>query len=191
MRRIFHLLTIFVVLTMASHSLKAQSNEVMILYNAAYVHQKAYRPNEAMRCLRLAMRLDSTFIPAYNLMGYIYEDAYVRYDSALMTYRKLLDIDSTYAKAYVNIGHIFFLQKKYDEAMQCNEKAVAIDSTYGDAYFNIGWIYNIRGNLEKSIEYIFRAAQYGSREAKEFLDRNGYNDNLQEDYSEGFNDDPK
>ncbi|MDO4218319.1 MAG: tetratricopeptide repeat protein [Bacteroidales bacterium] len=189
MKRNTLLLLSLAVMMAASIASKAQSREVMILYNNAFVHQKEYRPDEAMKCLRLAIQLDSTFVPAYNLMGYIYEDAYVQYDSALMTYRKILDIDSNYSKAYVNIGHIFFLMKKYDEALKCNEKAVAVDPTYGDAYFNIGWIYNIRGDLEKSIEYIFRAAQFGSREAKEFLDRNGYNEDLQEDYSDGFNDD--
>lgn len=193
MTRVKHILPTFVLLiallVAGRTDVQAQSKQVMYLYNNAYVHQKEYRPAEAMKCLRTALRLDSTFLPAYNLMGYIYEDAYVQYDSALMAYRHIIQLDSTYTKAYVNIGHIFFLQKKYHEAIMVNEKAISIDPTYGDAYFNIGWIYNVQGNLEQSIKYIFQAAGHGSREAKEFLERNGYNGDVQEDYSDDIVDD--
>lgn len=158
----------------------AQRPDVAALYNEAYRLQRDYKPDEAMRCLRRALTIDSTFLPALNLMGYIYEDAYVRYDSALMTYRHILDIDSNYTKAYLNIGHIFFLQKQYAECVMVNNHAIATDSTCAEAYFNIGWVYNLRGDLRQSLHYLAKAALLGSDEAIRFFRRNGYQEDFEE-----------
>ena len=144
------------------------------LYSAAYNYQREYKPVEAVKCLRTLLKMDSTFVPAYNLLGYIYEDAFVNYDSALICYKKAIEIDSSYAKAYVNVGHIHFLRKEYQDALYWNEKAVEADSNYADAYFNIGWIYNGRRELGQSLHYIKKAASKGSAAAREWMLKSGY-----------------
>ena len=62
--------------------------EMQRLYADAYRYQRDYKPGEAMRCLRRLLEMDSTLVVAHNLMGYIYEDAYANYDSAMVCYRR-------------------------------------------------------------------------------------------------------
>src|SRR5574344_604228 len=153
---------------------RSQQEKMQFLYNNAFTSQKEYRPNDAMKSLRMLLIIDSNFIPAYNLMGYVYEDAYVQYDSALACYQKTIALDSNYVKGYVNIGHIYFLKKQYDEAMYYNQRALEVDSNYADAYFNQGWIYNVRGDLKQSLLFIRKAARKGSSVAIGWLKKNGY-----------------
>lgn len=170
-RIILVILLVAVCVSATAQRSRTRREEVQFLYNNAYVHQKEYRPDEAMRCLRLLLKIDSTFIPAHNLMGWVYEDAYANYDSALICYQKTIDLDSHYVKGYVNLGHIHYLRREYFLATQYNTRAIHIDSNYADAYFNLGVICNERNYLHDAYRFMRQAADKGSRPAKEWLRR--------------------
>ena len=178
MRRWAHIMLVMLGLAWAG-SLAAQPlqpsqrrwGEMQRLYADAYRYQRDYKPDEAMRCLRRLLEMDSTLVVAYNLMGFVYEDAYANYDSAMVCYRRTVALDSLFAKGYVNIGHLYYLERKYEEADEYNRKAIAIDSNYADAYFNLGWMANEQHYLHEAFGFMRKAAAKGSRAAKEWLEK--------------------
>ena len=133
--------------------------------------QAAPAVGEAMRCLRRLLEMDSTLVVAHNLMGYIYEDAYANYDSAMVCYRRAVALDSHFVKGYVNIGHLYYLDRKYEEANEYNRRALAIDSNYADAYFNLGWMANEQNYLHEAFGFMRKAAAKGSKAAREWLEK--------------------
>lgn len=153
---------------------QAQPQQVRQLYGEAFALQAEYKADEAIACLRQLLAVDSNFHPAYNLMGYIYEDAYADLDSAMMCYRRAARLNPSYAKVYLNMGHIHYRRMHYDSAMLCIERALAIDSNYADAYFDLGWVYNSKGDLARSVALFRRAARLGSAVARKWLSEYGY-----------------
>ena len=155
-------------------ALCAQPPRVRQLYGEAFALQADYKPQQAIARLQQLVAIDSTFHPAYNLMGYIYEDAYADFDSAMMCYRRAAHLNPDYAKVYLNIGHLHYRQMHYDSAMLYIERSLALDSNYADAYFDLGWVYNSKGNLARSLQLFRQAAQLGSEAAKKWLSQYGY-----------------
>lgn len=169
------ILILFVVLlplaTMAQERHFNSKKELMgFLYKSAYKAQREYKPQEALHYIDLLLQVDSNSIQAHNLKGYIYEESFANYDSALICYQKTLQLDSHYVKGYVNIGHLYYLKREYKKANENNLKAIEIDSNYADAYFNLGWICNEQNYLYEAIGYMRKAAAKGSLSAKKWLE---------------------
>ncbi|MCR5424030.1 MAG: hypothetical protein K6E93_04610 [Bacteroidales bacterium] len=176
MRRTMHIVWLLLGLALvagvsAQEPSRRDWREMQRLYADAYRYQRDYKPGEAMRCLRRLLEMDSTLVVAHNLMGYIYEDAYANYDSAMVCYRRAVALDSHFVKGYVNIGHLYYLDRKYEEANEYNRRALAIDSNYADAYFNLGWMANEQNYLHEAFGFMRKAAAKGSKAAREWLEK--------------------
>ena len=156
---------------------RSPRQELQYLYNTAYQLQKDYKPSDAIRCLYASLKIDSNFIPAYNLMGYIFEESFAQYDSAEYYYQKTLHINPRYVKGYINLGHLAYLRRDYTQAVSFNEKALQLDTNCAEAYFNLGWIANEQNLLHEAIIYMKKASQKGSGMADKWLaslnERNG------------------
>lgn len=165
---------LIVMMLLSAVCLHAQQSEVRRLYAEAFKLQGEYKSDEAISRLHHLLSIDSTCVAAYNLMGYIYEDSFADFDTALYYYKKALAIKPDYAKVYINIGHLHYLQMHYDTALVYINKAIEYDSNYADAYFNLGWIYNSKNNLAQSIHCFRKAARMGSEAAQQWLESYGY-----------------
>ena len=84
----------------------------------------------------------------YVKMGYWQENAMGRVDLALESYEKAIEIDSNYANAYLNRGHLFQTQDDYSKAMNDYLKAIELEPEYIYAYANKGNLNLILGNYE-------------------------------------------
>ena len=82
-----------------------------------------------------------------------------------------MSLDSHFVKGYVNIGHLYYLDRKYEEANEYNRRALAIDSNYADAYFNLGWMANEQNYLHEAFGFMRKAAAKGSKAAREWLEK--------------------
>lgn len=170
MKRIFVILSLTFGMTM---SLWAQSSPMLVmtaLYKSAYLHQKDHRPDDAMLCLNALLSIDSNLVQAIALKGYVYEDSYANYDSAIICYNRVAELAPRYAQNYVNIGHIHYIQGRYKEAVNSLEKAIEIDSNYADAYFNLGLIANEQHYLKDAITYMRKGIEKGSAAARRWMD---------------------
>jgi tetratricopeptide (TPR) repeat protein len=72
---------------------------------------------------------------------------------AIEGYRKVLEVDPSYAGALVNLGTIFFTARDLEKAEQYYMKAIEADQTYALAHFNLG---NLCDELGKRAEALLR-----------------------------------
>ena len=142
---------------------------VRYFYQNAFHYQSHNMPDTAMMCIDVALSIDSTFLPALNLKGYIYEEHYADYEQAMRCYQRILSLDSSYLKAYLNIGHLYYLKRQYREAKSHINKALAIDSTYADAYYNLGFIANEENYGHQALAYMNKAIALGSQAALKWM----------------------
>lgn len=80
-------------------------------------------------------------------------------DQALSLYRKLNQIDSTWADPYYNQGYIHLIIKEgdLDSSIYYFTKAVDLDPTYYQAYNNLGLAYETKGDIENAKKYYAKA----------------------------------
>jgi tetratricopeptide (TPR) repeat protein len=89
-----------------------------------------------------------------------------RPDSAAAAYEEAVKLDSTYTKAYVNLGIALEDLKRFDEARRRYEQALSIDSTDVLARCHLGHYYHSRGDLQTAVEYYTRAIEIDPRSAQ-------------------------
>lgn len=63
-----------------------------------------------------------------------------RYDEAIAEYQKAIKADSTYLKAYINLGAIYFKKKMYEEASSQFETVLRYQPYHMKAHYNLGLI---------------------------------------------------
>lgn len=81
-------------------------------------------------------------------------------DDALLAYRTINRIDSTYADAYYNEGYVHMLMtEEVDSAIYYFEKAVIKDPEYFQAYNNLGLCYEKQNRLDQAKKYYQKAIQ--------------------------------
>lgn len=72
-------------------------------------------------------------------------------DEAIDCYRKCVEIDSTHAAAYINLGTLYYNRHDYVLAERYYRKAVEVDSRYALAYFDLGNVLDETGRLPDAI----------------------------------------
>jgi tetratricopeptide (TPR) repeat protein len=76
---------------------------------------------------------------------------------AIEAYRKVLELNPDAAGALVNLGTIYYRQRKYPEAEKYYHDAIVADSAYPLAQFNLGNLYDEQGRIPEAMEH-YRAA---------------------------------
>ncbi len=119
-------------------------------------------PERARHFLELAERIDSTAIESslfhhshwanfYSSNGY--------YQEALVTWRKIMQIDSTNSRVYQQIGVILLELGRPKEAEQNFEKAMRLDPTNAFARIDAGWMYCDQNRFDEAEQIFKRAMQ--------------------------------
>ncbi len=72
-------------------------------------------------------------------------------------YKKVLQLDSTYAKAHNNLGVIYFYEGKMDSAFKHIRLALIHDRDYPEAINNLGYLHKELGNYDLAIRLFFKA----------------------------------
>ena len=88
-------------------------------------------------------------------------------DDAIEAYKKVLELDSTYAPAHINLGTLFYNQGDYVSAENHYRSAIACDSRYALAYFDLANVLDETGRLEEAIENYRSALQLAPTYADE------------------------
>ena len=78
-------------------------------------------------------------------------------EEAIDAYRKVLEFNPSAAGALVNLGTIYYRQRKFAEAEKYYAAAVAADSQYPLAQFNLGNLYDELGRADEAAEHYRRA----------------------------------
>jgi len=82
-----------------------------------------------------------------------------RFDEALTSYEKAIELNSYYAEAYSNRGVTLKELKRFDEALISCDKAIELRSDYAEAYSNRGIVLQALNRLGDSLISFDRALQ--------------------------------
>jgi tetratricopeptide (TPR) repeat protein len=78
-------------------------------------------------------------------------------DQAVEAYQKVLELNPSAAGALVNLGTIYYRQRRFDEAQDYYRKAIEADPQYPLAQFNLGNLYDEQGRVKEAHEHYKRA----------------------------------
>jgi tetratricopeptide (TPR) repeat protein len=78
-------------------------------------------------------------------------------DEAIAAYNQVLDLNPKAAGALVNLGTIYYRQRKFAEAERYYREAIEADPSYPLAQFNLGNLYDEQGRLPEAREH-YRSA---------------------------------
>jgi tetratricopeptide (TPR) repeat protein len=78
-------------------------------------------------------------------------------EQVVEAYQKVLELNPDAAGALVNLGTIYYRQRKFPEAEKYYRRAIAADPTYPLAEFNLGNLYDEQGRLDEAFQH-YRAA---------------------------------
>jgi len=85
------------------------------------------------------------------------EEAGAPIEQAIDAYNKVLELNPSAAGALVNLGTIYYRQRRFDLAEQYYRRAIEADSQYPLAQFNLGNLYDERGRMKEAQEHYRRA----------------------------------
>ncbi len=93
---------------------------------------------------RMATELDPTSANGYHTMGRGYE-ALGKYDLALQSYNKAIELSPNHAGAISGLGWVAFNKGNLDEALAWMRKSVELAPDAAAKYTNVGLVYNLLG----------------------------------------------
>jgi tetratricopeptide (TPR) repeat protein len=76
---------------------------------------------------------------------------------AIEAYRKVLELNPEAAGALVNLGTIYYRQRKFAEAEKFYRAAIEADSAYPLAQFNLGNLYDEQGRIPDAMDHYRKA----------------------------------
>ena len=78
-------------------------------------------------------------------------------EQAIAAYQKVLELNASAAGALVNLGTIFYRQRKFADAETYYKDAIEADPSYALAQFNLGNLYDEQGRIKEAFEHYRRA----------------------------------
>ena len=127
---------------------KKNDSQLLFLLGTAYI--QIGNTNLGIEQLKKSIFLKPENLFAHSNLGNAFKDL-KRYEDAIASYNKAIEIDINYAEIHNNKGNALKSLERYDEAIESYDKAIKIKSDYAFAYNNKG---NALKNLERYDEAI-------------------------------------
>ena len=90
-------------------------------------------------------------IEVHSLLASIY-DRQRNFERAIISYEKVISMDSSRDEAYYGLGMVYVKMHQYDRALPLLEKAIGFNPDYEDAYYYIGNSYQEANKFDKAAE---------------------------------------
>lgn len=91
-----------------------------------------------------------------------------QYTTAIPLYDKAIAKDPSNYKYFVQQGKCYYLLKRIDNAIDCLEKATQLKEDHVESYIALSKLYGYKGNRQKVIIYLTRAAQFETNPQRRF-----------------------
>lgn len=72
---------------------------------------------------------------------------------AIEQYKKALELDKSFASAYMNLGITLFYMRNYEECIKNLKQAVTLNNNHPDSFFYLGNTYEIINDNLSAIKY--------------------------------------
>jgi len=142
--------------------------------NAGYMWFLLKNYNRALAAFKQSLVYNPHFEPAIKnkklvddfISGHLSQKAFELTEKAAKKYdyaeqikilRKVLKLDSTYAKAHNNIAVAYYYEDHLDSAYFHLKKAIALQKDYPEAINNLGYLYKLADNYEAAIKLFLKA----------------------------------
>ncbi len=135
----------------AGQKMEAISGQILFDFDAAEIGAVKTFPERKGSASRL--RESETWFQK----GLELEETGAPVEQAIDAYRKVLDLNPSAAGALVNLGTIYYRQRKFAEAETYYKEAIAADATYPLAQFNLGNLYDEQGRIKEAFEHYRQA----------------------------------
>ncbi len=89
----------------------------------------------------------------YFQQGLALEETGAPIEKAIEAYRKAVELNPGAAGALVNLGTIYYRQRRYDEAERQYQKAIEVDANYPLAHYNLGNLYDEQGDFTRAEQH--------------------------------------
>ena len=87
----------------------------------------------------------------YFTRGVALEEDPKTQEEAIESYKKCIELDSTHAAAFINLGTLYYNRHDYVQAERFYRKAIEVDPRYALAYFDLGNVLDETGRLPDAI----------------------------------------
>ena len=87
-----------------------------------------------------------------------------RYEEAMESYDKVLEISPSYPQAFFNKGLILFTLKRNEDAIEMFDKAIEVQKDYADAYVNKGSVLMEMKRYKEAIDALQKSQEIHSEE---------------------------
>jgi tetratricopeptide (TPR) repeat protein len=135
----------------AGQKMEAVSGQILLDFDAAALgslrafperKKTANRTRESEEWFQRGLELEETGAPI---------------DQAIDAYQKVLELNPSAAGALVNLGTIYYRQRRFDQAEKYYRRAIEADPQYPLAQFNLGNLYDEQGRLNEAHEHYKRS----------------------------------
>ncbi len=132
-------------------------NAELYLYLGEYYLKQGERA-KAMDCLKKAANRDILDAEPYFLLGVLYEEQ-GNTNAAISYLKKAIQKDPNHDAALNYLGYMYVeMNKNLDEAQDLIKRALKISPEEPAYLDSLGWLYFKKGDLDKALEYVKRAA---------------------------------
>jgi len=90
---------------------------------------------------------------SYFQQGLALEETGAPIEEAITAYNKAVELNPAAAGALVNLGTIYYRQRKHQEAERHYLRAIEVDASYPLAHYNLGNVYDEQGDLTRAEEH--------------------------------------
>lgn len=116
--------------------------------------------DQAIRCFKRAVQLDSTFAYAYSLIAHeLY--ASDKFDKAIHMYERAIAIDPHHYNAWWGLGNMYLQQEEHQKAKYHFQRAVEINTENAVLQTSLGMACQSLGQPERALELLSDAARSG------------------------------
>ena len=103
-----------------------------------------------------SVALDPGLDLAHNALALTYHLSFNDLATAVVHYRKAIEINPKFSEAYTNLANAYLAQSRFDEAIPLYEKALS-DLLYTTPFIaenNLGWCYYKKGEVQRGVDHI-------------------------------------
>jgi len=129
----------------AGQKMEAISGQILLDFDAADLRGVRNFPERKHSANRIRES------EAWFQRGLELEETGAPVEQAIQAYEKVLSLNPAAAGALVNLGTIYYRQRKFVEAEKYYERAIAADPSYPLAEFNLGNLYDEQNRLSEAL----------------------------------------
>ncbi len=136
---------------LAGQKMEAISGQILFDFEAAGLNDVRVFPERRQSATRMRES------EAWFQKGLELEETGAPVDQAIHAYQKVLELNPGAAGALVNLGTIFYRQRKFAEAEKYYRGAIEVDASYPLAQFNLGNLYDEQGRVKEALDHYRKA----------------------------------